>query len=209
MTEQPPCADAHDLPPITFQGFPVITQPTATPCHSCGKSPPCLLKCTNCRHEFCMLGCVDVDTRVSPVTCPKCDRENAILEEELDYREAELRMRARLQETQKHDQLRKLQAWVGVEDIMPTRDAWRWAVVDGKNVARKLVPPTQAMRHTPPRGAVITVLDQHGNQSPQVTLRGTATQKGAHIDLIVEVEIYDPEGKRQDISMAHFEEFPE
>lgn len=189
---------------MTFRGYMVITHPYDMPCGYCGTKTPSELRCL-CGTTFCMIKCVPVKCwKDGDIECPKCVLETAINAADLAYiaaeREWEENKRERIAELQM-ERLRMRTA----DDVIRQQPRWQWTRINGDTLAKLTVKPEEVLKHVPSAGTILIVHSPEGATSFQVTTGGHARRNGDKIDLIAEVEKYEPYGKHQDINRSNLQ----
>ena len=91
-----------------------------------------------------------------------------------------------------------------VEPVVESQSVpvWQWERRNGTAVAVITVSPEQARTMAPKPGDVITVVGRDGQSSRQVVLRGWPEPRGERFALVVEVEKYQPHGRRRSRARA-------
>ena len=190
---------------MTFRGYPVAAYDELTKCDFCGTPVLRLVKCP-CGTNFCFQVCVPTASMIEgDIECPRCKLENSIIIDDLNYTESDQASQQIQQEKKKDLYLERLRQ-ITADDVIRVANGWKWIKLKGKFMAKLTVKPEEAAERSPAAGTILSVSGQGRSNRLQVTTGGFARHNGKRIDLIVDVEDYDPQGKHKDINRKHLEE---
>ena len=178
---------------MTFQKFLVITDNPDPTCPTCSHETPSTLLCPDCRHVFCIVNCVPTTLRRQLIQCPKCSIDSPVLPQRAESCDEALITDARESSQQMRQQHENR------DEIVRGYTAWWWTHQMGPRMAKTTVPAQRVLEHLPFQGTIILVVDHEGDRSEQVTLGGTAVRNGHNIDLLVNVQPYDPDAPLIDV----------